>query len=102
MVKAGIEAPAGWRKLPENCYLLHPRQACRSSTLQLRTPAPSERLDLDYALSLIRKKKYFIIDALRQTRKTSTLTALQDRHLIETAPQSCRHTCGQYRTNTCH
>ena len=36
-------------------------------------------MDLDYVLNLIRGKKYFILHAPRQTGKTSTLKALQDR-----------------------
>ena len=40
---------------------------------------PLERMDLDYVLNLIRRKKYFILHAPRQTGKTSTLKALQDR-----------------------
>ena len=39
---------------------------------------PLDRMDLDYVLSLIRQKKYFILHAPRQTGKTSTLKALQD------------------------
>ena len=39
---------------------------------------PLERMDLDYVLNLIRRKKYFILHAPRQTGKTSALIALQD------------------------
>ena len=38
---------------------------------------PLERMDLDYVLDLIRRKKYFILHAPRQTGKTSALKALQ-------------------------
>ena len=40
---------------------------------------PLERMDLDYVLNLIHRKKYFILHAPRQTGKTSALKALQDR-----------------------
>ena len=40
---------------------------------------PLERMDLDYVLNLIHRKKYFILHAPRQTGKTSALRALQDR-----------------------
>ena len=40
---------------------------------------PLERIDLDYVLNLIHDEKYFILHAPRQTGKTSTLKALQDR-----------------------
>ena len=40
---------------------------------------PLDRMDLDYVLNLIHRKKYFILHAPRQTGKTSTLKALQDR-----------------------
>ena len=40
---------------------------------------PLERIELDYVLNLIHDKEYFILHAPRQTGKTSTLIALQDR-----------------------
>ena len=40
---------------------------------------PLERLDLDGVLDLIRRKRYFVLHAPRQTGKTSTLIALRDR-----------------------
>ena len=40
---------------------------------------PLERIELDYVLNLIHDEKYFILHAPRQTGKTSTLKALQDR-----------------------
>ena len=40
---------------------------------------PLERIDLDYVLNLIHDTEYFILHAPRQTGKTSTLKALQDR-----------------------
>ena len=39
---------------------------------------PLERLDLDAVLTLIRRRKYFVLHAPRQTGKTSTLLALRD------------------------
>ena len=39
---------------------------------------PLDRLDLDDVLGLVRKKKYFILHAPRQSGKTSALLALQD------------------------
>lgn len=39
---------------------------------------PLARVDLEHALDLIRRKKYFILHAPRQTGKTSALKALQD------------------------
>ena len=39
---------------------------------------PLERLDLDEILTLVRRRKYFILHAPRQTGKTSTLLALRD------------------------
>ena len=39
---------------------------------------PLERMDLELVLKLIRRRKYFILHAPRQTGKTSTLKALQD------------------------
>ncbi len=39
---------------------------------------PLERIDLDDVLGLIRREKYFILHAPRQSGKTSTLLALQD------------------------
>ena len=50
---------------------------------------PLDRMDLDYVLSLIRERKYFILHAPRQTGKTSTLLALQD-HLNSGAAGDCR------------
>ena len=40
--------------------------------------APLARMNADYVLKLIRRKKYFILHAPRQTGKTSALKALQD------------------------
>ena len=40
---------------------------------------PLERVDLEEILALIARKKYFVLHAPRQTGKTSTLLALQDR-----------------------
>ena len=40
--------------------------------------APLDRVDLEAILALIRRKKYFVLHAPRQTGKTSTLLALQD------------------------
>ena len=48
---------------------------------------PLERVDLEEVLALIARKKYFVLHAPRQTGKTSTLLALQDRLNTE----------GQYR-----
>ena len=39
---------------------------------------PLERIDLDAVLGLIRDKKYFVLQAPRQTGKTSALLALRD------------------------
>ncbi len=39
---------------------------------------PLQRMDLELVLKLIRRRKYFILHAPRQTGKTSTLKALQD------------------------
>ena len=39
---------------------------------------PLDRVDLDEILTLVRRKKYFVIHAPRQTGKTSTLEALAD------------------------
>ena len=41
--------------------------------------APLDRLDLDEILTLIQRKKYFVLHAPRQTGKTSTLLAMADR-----------------------
>lgn len=38
---------------------------------------PLERIDLDRALRLIHEKRYFVLNAPRQTGKTSALLALQ-------------------------
>ena len=46
---------------------------------------PLARMDLEYVLNLIRRKKYFILHAPRQTGKTSALKALQDLHISGTA-----------------
>ena len=40
--------------------------------------APLDRVDLEAILALIKRKKYFVLHAPRQTGKTSTLLALQD------------------------
>ena len=40
---------------------------------------PLERIDLEYVLGLIHDQEYFILHAPRQTGKTSTIKALQDR-----------------------
>ena len=40
---------------------------------------PLERIDLEYVLGLIHDQEYFFLHAPRQTGKTSTLKALQDR-----------------------
>ena len=40
--------------------------------------APLDRVELDAVLDLIRREKYFVLHAPRQTGKTSTLTALAD------------------------
>ena len=40
--------------------------------------APLDRLDLEDVLGLVRRKKYFILHAPRQSGKTSALLALQD------------------------
>ena len=40
---------------------------------------PLDRVDMDEVLTLIRRKKYFVLHAPRQTGKTSTLLALADR-----------------------
>ena len=40
--------------------------------------APLDRVDLEAILTLIKRKKYFVLHAPRQTGKTSTLLALQD------------------------
>ena len=39
---------------------------------------PLERIDLDAVLGLVRRKKYFVLHAPRQTGKTSALLALRD------------------------
>ena len=39
---------------------------------------PLTRVDLDQVLTLVRRRKYFVLHAPRQTGKTSTLLALQD------------------------
>ena len=49
--------------------------------------APLDRVDLEAILALIKRKKYFVLHAPRQTGKTSTLLALQD----------LLNTDGQYR-----
>ena len=49
--------------------------------------APLARVDLEAILTLIKRKKYFVLHAPRQTGKTSTLLALEDRLNAE----------GQYR-----
>ena len=40
--------------------------------------APLDRVDLEAILALIKRNKYFVLHAPRQTGKTSTLLALQD------------------------
>ena len=39
---------------------------------------PLERIDLQQVLDLVRRKKYFVLHAPRQTGKTSALLALRD------------------------
>ena len=50
---------------------------------------PLERMDLDYALNLIREKKYFVLHGPRQSGKTSAIRTLED-HLNSGA-------AGEYR-----
>ena len=49
---------------------------------------PLQRMDLDEVLHLIRRKKYFVLHAPRQTGKTSILKALAD-HLNATGEYRC-------------
>ena len=49
---------------------------------------PLERVDLDEILTLVRRMKYFVVHAPRQTGKTSTLLALAD-HLNRSGRYRC-------------